>query len=566
MKIFKIIFYGICTLLLALCAFILVCALNPELTDKLSAALYHQSENSGKVEDKGLQAGTGNAEEGLENGNGGAAAEAGSAQEGGDRNGNPGEESVPEGIIDPAAARSGYTPPQETAVRAPDEVAGRTGYVPVQESGEQISGDGGEWKSEAGVGETGEGLDFDGEKYPYYAMLNEGMKKLYRQIYANAQALNTTFAPTEAVSFDRLKKVFEAVYNDHPELFWLETGYSCKYLKTGQCMEITLKYNSTADDLESARAAFNSRAEGILAGAASLGSDAEKEKYVHDRLISQTEYNLGADKSQSAYSALVDGESVCAGYSRALQYLLQQLDIPCYYCTGYSGESHAWNIVKLDGTYYNVDATWNDTEPATYDYYNKSDADFAGTHARRGLSVYLPACSGPSAEGSGADNSQVAAEADKEAGRPGSGQPSQAEPSQDAAEASADRLDKPLTYEPDYGELNEEADSEGSSADGERALAALGLSKEDVLNTLSAYYEDCYGQLTEAGAGSVEFQNVIPESLWESLEGAYTGGSYRTGYVDKALKELDLESFSIRLWAERLGGGYYLLYHNVVTE
>lgn len=561
MKIFKMIFYGICTLLLVICAFILVCALKPELTDKLSAALYRQSENSGNAEDSSLPGGIGNEEESVENGNNAAS---GNMQEGGGQNDNPGEESVPEGIIDPAAAQGGYTPPEETAVRAPDEVAGRTGYVPVQESGEQIPEEGGQWISEADVGETGEALDFDGEKYPYYAMLNDGMKSLYRQIYANAQALNTTFVPVEAVSFDRLKNVFEAVYNDHPELFWLETGYSCKYLSTGQCVEITLKYNGTAENLDSARAAFNSRAGEILAGAASLGSDAEKEKYVHDRLIAQTEYNLGADKSQSAYSALVDGQSVCAGYSRALQYLLQQLDIPCYYCTGYSGESHAWNIVKLDGTYYNVDATWDDTDPATYDYYNKSDAEFAATHARRGLSVYLPACNGRSAEGSGADSGQAAA--DKEAGQPGSGQASQAEPSQDAAEASADRLDKPLTYEPDYQELNEEAESDAGSADGGGALDALGLSKEDVLDTLSAYYEDCYDRLTGAGAGSVEFQNVIPESLWESLERAYTGGSYRSGYVDKALKELDLESFSIRLWAERLGGGYYLLYHNIVTE
>ena len=97
---------------------------------------------------------------------------------------------------------------------------------------------------------------------------------------------------------------------------------------------------------------------------------------------------------QSAYSALVNGQSVCAGYARAFQYIMQQLGIPTYYCTGYSGENHAWNIVKLYNDYYNVDTTWDDTEPGTYNYFNKTDAEFNTTHIRRNLSINLPACTG----------------------------------------------------------------------------------------------------------------------------------------------------------------------------
>ena len=88
--------------------------------------------------------------------------------------------------------------------------------------------------------------------------------------------------------------------------------------------------------------------------------------------------------------------SASPGYSRAFQYLMQQLGIPCYYCTGYSGENHAWNIVYLYGEYYNVDLTWDDTEPTTYDFFNKTDADYADTHVRRGLAQKLPACEGVS--------------------------------------------------------------------------------------------------------------------------------------------------------------------------
>jgi transglutaminase/protease-like cytokinesis protein 3 len=96
--------------------------------------------------------------------------------------------------------------------------------------------------------------------------------------------------------------------------------------------------------------------------------------------------------NQSVYSALVNGETVCAGYARAMQYLMQRLGIPCYYCTGYAGQNHAWNIVRLDDGYYNVDVTWDDTPGGEYDYFNRTDAEYAGTHVRQSLSVNLPVC------------------------------------------------------------------------------------------------------------------------------------------------------------------------------
>ena len=225
-------------------------------------------------------------------------------------------------------------------------------------------------------------------------MLDEKGKYLYRQIYANANELYSVFAPVEAVTAGELKNIFSAVVNDHPELFWMETAYAGKYTRSGQCVELNLKFNRTVQNLESAKYYFNENANQILAGAQNLSSNYEKEKFVHDALLDKISYNLGAEMNQSAYSALVNGQTVCAGYARAFQYLLQQLGIPCYYCTGYAGESHAWNIVALDDGYYNVDATWDDTGSGTYDYFNKTDADYASNHIRKELSVYLPPCNG----------------------------------------------------------------------------------------------------------------------------------------------------------------------------
>lgn len=276
-----------------------------------------------------------------------------------------------------------------------NELIERTGYIPVQDNTEQIAEDEADTIfKQVGKGETGKNLSFDEDIYPYYGMLNDNERILYRQIYANAKASNEVFVPVVELTVDELKKTFTAVCNDQPELFWLDTSYLCKTTQSGIMVEITLQFNLKDNNLKTAKNNFVNSTNEILAGAENLESDYEKEVYVHDTLISQVEYNLKAPLSQSAYSALVNGQTVCAGYARAFQYLMQQLGVPCYYCTGYSGEDHAWNIISLDDGYYNVDATWDDTNPNTYNYFNCPDSEFAKDHVRTDLSVNLPACKG----------------------------------------------------------------------------------------------------------------------------------------------------------------------------
>lgn len=74
-----------------------------------------------------------------------------------------------------------------------------------------------------------------------------------------------------------------------------------------------------------------------------------------------TDYVVGCPDNQNAYSVLVDHHSVCSGYTRATQLLLQKLGVKNLYVSGYvDGESHAWNIVKCGKHYYHVDSTWGD--------------------------------------------------------------------------------------------------------------------------------------------------------------------------------------------------------------
>lgn len=551
MKVVNKIMIGIAVLCLLLCGGILVFALNPNMTSSLAQKLY------GNTVD--MPPGTEETGEGQTSGNGNISVTL--------PNGMPGE-------------MNGYVAPSMDQMQIPEDVSGRTGFTPVQPEEQQIPDQEAQnLKETLGSGETGEGLSFSAEEYPYYQMLSENQQSVYRQIYANAQNLTEKFAPEKTVSASDVKTAFEAVIGDHPEMFWLETGYSSKYLTNGQCVEIDLKYNSTADDLESAKQRFDAAAQNLITGAASLDSNYEKEKYVHDALASAVTYDLTADMNQSAYSALVNGKSVCAGYARAYQYLLQQLGIPCYYCTGYSGGDHAWNIVKLEDGYYNVDVTWDDAAAIRYDYFNKTDADFASTHVRQNLSVYLPACNG------------TAYRQENTTGAAGTGQPSEAggaTPDPDAGTTpSGGQTDGSVTDPGQQGDGTQEPEQPGSffsdyinpdpqeplrypsgntaGSAGNTTAAATPEPRADALTDLSSYYEDCRKQLTGLGSGDQHFDNVVPKSLWSTIEQSYHTGAYEQGYVVDVLKNLGMEYFAIQLQLVDIGDGYYRVYHNVVT-
>ena len=275
-------------------------------------------------------------------------------------------------------------------------------YVIPQEVTRQIKNAFMNVKNEMGFyedsGITGEEYTFDTTYYPYYGYLSDDAKTLYKQIYANALALETSFVPVVPITVSEVVNVINAVYHDHPELFWMESGYTYKYTEDNICVHVNLNFNETANNIEEAKTQFEERANAIIDVASALGSDYEKEKYVYKALMECVEYDENAELHQSPYSALVYGKSVCAGYARAFQYIMLELDVPTYYCTGES-QGHAWNIIKLDGGYYNVDVSRADTKTSPERYFNRTDEDLRGTHKRSGYSTILPKCRAKTYEG-----------------------------------------------------------------------------------------------------------------------------------------------------------------------
>ena len=543
MKFIKKSLWSVALFILLICAGITICAFNPALTQKMAGIVNKLGFGNGST-DTVVVAGEEGEADGLLSGLTGDVVILPSTDDSGQ---------LLSGVTTSVPKAENYIVPKNESATAPSQVADMLGLEPVSEIGREIGDEAASaLDRDLDIGKTGDDYSFDALFYPYYHMLTEDEQKLYRQIYANAWDLVTSFMPVVDMDVDRVKTVFEAVYNDHPELFWLETGYSCQYLKSGKCVEISLKYNRTVNDLEGAKEEFETVADEILAEAKELGSDYEKEKCIHDKLIDLAEYDTSASMSQSAYSALVNGKSVCAGYSRAFQYLLQRLGIPCYYCTGDSGGDHAWNIVGLSDGYYNVDVTWDDTKPATYDYFNKTDNDYESTHIRKGLSVNLPACRGTSYRNlaTGIPGRQPVMSGESEG--------TEAEvPEETTDTTDLDETEEPVSY------INEHP-QKPLTIDPVKTSDPI-LTEEETTFGLEDYYADCLAQMSAVGAGEKQFVNVIPRALWDAVERSYSDGSYKAGYVNEGLEKLGMNNFAIQLQVQRVGDGYYRLYHNIST-
>ncbi len=150
-------------------------------------------------------------------------------------------------------------------LKVPGKVAGLSGYIPVKATGTEISQNkADEIAKELSKGETGSSLTFDSEIYPYYAIINETQRAVYRQIYANANAQNKHFAPVEDITANDLKNAFTSVVNDHPELFWVDTAFRYQYTPKGSVADITLVFNVTANNLESSKAEFEADRKSVV--------------------------------------------------------------------------------------------------------------------------------------------------------------------------------------------------------------------------------------------------------------------------------------------------------------
>jgi len=223
----------------------------------------------------------------------------------------------------------------------------------------------------------------------YDAIVKELYDKRGMNTKADGERGLTVKLKNHVRSEEEIEELFYAVFDDHPEFFYLRSKYS--WFKIGnRFTRLSFFYSWDAEEravkateLEAAVSSLVTQAQGL--------SDAEAEQLFHDTLIEKNEYNTAAASDSAAqsdayyaasspYAALCTGDAICGGYSRAFHLLLSRVGIPN---TALINDDHAWSMVWLDGEAYHVDVTWDDPvgveNGERHSYFNITDDEARAT-------------------------------------------------------------------------------------------------------------------------------------------------------------------------------------------
>ncbi|MBO4615997.1 MAG: hypothetical protein J5717_01480 [Lachnospiraceae bacterium] len=96
-------------------------------------------------------------------------------------------------------------------------------------------------------------------------------------------------------------------------------------------------------------------------------TDLDKVILVHEYIVTHTYYEKTSTAMGCAGGILGDGHGLCTGFARAFNAALKYIGVETRYASS-NDMNHAWSLVKIDGQYYHVDCTWDDTYDEKYGY------------------------------------------------------------------------------------------------------------------------------------------------------------------------------------------------------
>lgn len=257
------------------------------------------------------------------------------------------------------------------------------------------------------------------DKKYYYYQLSELEQELYKEVvstYLNYETEIQLEGAYENMNRDDVYKVHQYVLLDYPEIFWLDEQSSIAYIEKNDAeyltsLNATMQY--TIDEIVYIQDELENKVEEVALYISEASTSYEKALGVYEYIIqncqydsesaniviSSGEYNEEVKDSISIIGCLINGKAVCSGYSKAYTYLLEQVGVQAISVMGYAdGIGHEWNMVLLDGSYYNVDCTWgdpvsetNEEDSISYYYFGVTSEKMSTTHMEMEDVIY-PEC------------------------------------------------------------------------------------------------------------------------------------------------------------------------------
>ncbi len=228
--------------------------------------------------------------------------------------------------------------------------------------------------------------------YPLYESLDADDKQLYLNVCKavrdhSSSATVGVFDTEEELeeAAERLKYLYRQIFFEQSDIFWVDPyNISADHVRSRGKHRLVLRpaYLVTEEELPEMKEAFDAKVEEILALADGMENDFEKALFVHDHILKNAVYDHALAESKeygsmgiNAYGCLMEGKTICSGYTLAFDLLMKRLGYECGAEFNNYGQfslfdGHVWNYCKLGDEYYYFDLTWDDTAFES-EYYQK---------------------------------------------------------------------------------------------------------------------------------------------------------------------------------------------------
>ena len=225
----------------------------------------------------------------------------------------------------------------------------------------------------------------EGAAYPEYTLSEKLDAELEALICGGYDRQETSInVAAYGLSLDEVQAVVSQICLSHPEYFYIGAAYQCLTVGTGANKTVTAIQPTYLYDKATVAAmtdTYNAAIDAIVAGAPVDGTDFDKLLYLHDYFVTNYTYDY-TYTIRDAYTFFTEKTGVCQAYMLALIATAAELGIPSIPVTS-APMKHAWNLVKLDGAWYHVDITWDDSVSlpthTSYTYFLQSDTGLATT-------------------------------------------------------------------------------------------------------------------------------------------------------------------------------------------
>lgn len=245
--------------------------------------------------------------------------------------------------------------------------------------------------SDSGTEDTGNPA-FAEARYPY-RQLSRREQKLYEALYNGIAGYQTIVHLPDTYTDKEYERIYLMVMMQEPDFFYVDRVYEL----AAEMRDVKIYYTMTQEEAGQMRLRLESAADSVLQQLSPTQTSWQQLLTVHDVLAQRCRYGQSLH-SDDVCGLMTEGWAMCEGYSKAFLYVARRAGFEAMCVPGRTGNGsdHVWNIVQIDGQYYNMDLTFDDDDcyggSFSHACFAVSDTFFSADHLPDRFSYSPPPC------------------------------------------------------------------------------------------------------------------------------------------------------------------------------